>query len=728
MQPATRFLLYLGVAGSFLVFSCSLPSDSETAQWEMFVEVPVVEKKFMAKDLLPEELSEGLRLNYGDSTGMIDTITIVKEDTLTYTMQRELISTDTSILEEKMGAVTLKNTPPVDLKFNLVTADHSDPSVILPSLLSIDQSQDKVLDGIISVSIDETSPLLQITLTNTAAQADIHNVKVTLSSGGTAIGAVTTPLVSANSSQVAEVGIAGKTVFTTITVSIEATVPAGAAINTSDGLGVAFSLDNQVASDAVIVDSMITYSDLFTGDIALADGIMLDAIDLDEARLKCVVDNPASIRVFLNAVIDDAWERSYVQNLGIESNKQLVTAIDSTYFTGEVIADTLFRSATETKFSFPVSLNGMRVFPDWDADSSKSILKYQYRITSTPDGRSVHYNKDLVISFKLIPEQFPFIRLKGTLIDPIEESFSSQQDIGFDWQASILDSLKNHFRFNGAEMMFEFKPDLPPQSTIDTLKMHVALRSNSNFLDSTVLDKTIISISADSLYSQRQQITNLLNSWPDTISFKSEVAVPALTPLTLYNVKDSNNKYRNTLDIGVNVRWKLRIPLSWQIIGTMATELEMSSIDLGLEDLEWINKLKEKRVQLNLQAKNNTLINVVLHAVCASKRYSAELSAFPGHLIYTGNIEQYLGAHLFTLFGKNGLELASRGKESATTVLLDERGLEALLADEKVQIRWFLVMPESPPDAFTTNDYLNLKASASVEGIGRADSLMNWED
>ncbi len=98
MQPATRFLLYLGVAGSFLVFSCSLPSDSETAQWEMFVEVPVVEKKFMAKDLLPEELSEGLRLNYGDSTGMIDTITIVKEDTLTYTMQRELISTDTSIL------------------------------------------------------------------------------------------------------------------------------------------------------------------------------------------------------------------------------------------------------------------------------------------------------------------------------------------------------------------------------------------------------------------------------------------------------------------------------------------------------------------------------------------------------------------------------------------------------------------------------------------------------
>ncbi|MBN1602971.1 MAG: hypothetical protein JW915_15285 [Chitinispirillaceae bacterium] len=728
MQRAIRFLLYLGVVQSFLVCSCSLPSDSETAKWEMYVEVPVVEKKFMAKDLLPEELSEGLKLNYGDSTGLNDTITLVKEDTLTYTMQRELISTDTSILEEKMGAVTLKNTPPIDLKFNLITADNSNPSVLLPASLSVNQSQEKILDGIVSVTIDETSPPLQITITNTAALADIHNVTVTLSSGGTIVAAVTTPLISANTAQVAEVGMADKTVFTTITVSVEATIPIGSTVNAQDGLGVAFSLDNQIASDAVIVDSMITYSDLFTGNIQLADGIMLDAIDLDDATLKCEVTNPASIRVFLDAVIDDSWERTYVQNLSIESNKQLATATDSNYFTGKIIADTLFKSVAETNFSFPVSLNGMRVFPDWDADSSKSILKYQYRITSIPDGRNIHFNKDLVIIFKLIPEQFPFIRLKGTLIDPIEESFSSQQGIGFDWKASILDSLKKHFQFQEAEMTFEFKPDLPPQSTIDTLKMHVALTSNSNPSDSTILDKTIIRINADSLYSQKQIITNLLNSWPDTISFKSQVTVPDMTPLTLYNVKDSNNRYRNTLDIGVKVRWKLRIPLSWQIIGTMATELEMSSIELGLEDLEWINKLREKRVQLNLEAKNNTLINVVLHAVCASKKYSSELSAFPGNLIYIGNIEQYLGAHLFTLFGKNGLELPSRGKESTATVLLDERGLEALLADEKVQIRWFLVMPASPPDAFTSNDYLNLKASASVEGIGRTDSLMNWED
>lgn len=729
MKSVTQLLLYLGIIHTLIVCTCSLPSDSETAQWQMHVEVPVIDKHFAAKDLLPKELGEGLQIVYGDSTGGSDTVSLVKEDTLTYFMKRELVSTDTSFLEEKMGAVTLTNTPPVNLKFNLTNKDiRNEIDVItLPSTQTIDQSQNKTLTGISSVTIDETSPPLQITLKNDAAQADLHNVGVTLSSGGIMIGTIAIPLLSATTAQTENVPMAGKIFFNAITVSIEATLNEGTIIHADDGLAVSFSLDNQVASDAELIDSMIIYSDTLTGTIGLADGIMLDAIDLEEARLHCEIKNPVLIRVFLDACIDDAWERDYVKSLNIDEKKQLTAITDSSHYVGKIIADTLFRSATRTNTSFPIILNRMRLFPGWNPDSSKSFLSYKYGITSIPDGRNIHYNKDFVFSFKLTPDKFPLIRIKGSLIDPIEESFSSEQNVGFGWQSSIIDSLKKHFRFNAAEIAFDFKPNLPPQSTIDTLKMHIALSTNTS-PDSTVIDKQIIKISADSLYKEGLSITNLLNSWPDSIHFSSQLIVPEMTPLILHNFKNSNNNYNNTLDVGVNVHWKLSIPLSWAILDTLVTELEMSTIEPDLEDIEFINKLQNKRIVLNLEANNNTVFNFVLYAVCGSKKFAKELNAFPAEMVYKKQALRYLGDHLFTLFGQNGLELSPRGQSGTATIQLDEKGLNAILSGEKCLVRWFLVMPASAPDAFTVNDYLDLKASASVEGVGRADSLLHWEE
>lgn len=729
MNPLRFFLSGCVITPFLLLFSCSLPSDTEPAKWQVYMEIPVTEERFNARDLLPDDMVPGFELSFGNSDSS-DTITLIKTDSLFYMIEQEMVTADSSILEEKLGAITLENTPVINVMFALMEGNDNGTlsGVPLPFEVPIDQSTNEPVDGVQSVLFDESSLPLEITVTNRSDDVDLHDIHISILDYENLLGQISIPLLESGLSEIKSFSVSDKTVRDSITISVQATIPEGSVVNLDDGIEVKFSLDGLAAAEAIISDTMINYSDIFTGSFGLADQIALDAIDLDDARLLCEIINPSSIQIELNGVIDNAWERDFAEEENLKSIDQLSAIKDSSSFAGNIIFDTLFQSQSSTVSSFIIPLNHMRLFPSWNADSGKSMLNYRFAIQSVSDKRHIHFNKNDTWVFKLKAQQFPFIQITGTFVDSIEESFSSGQEISFGWEADIIDSLKKNFRFQSVVMALELVPDMPPKSSLDSIRLHMDLSSNVNSNDPLIVNEKLENVIPDSMYFRNIEVTSLINEWPDKIEFDSRIVLPKQTGITLFNTKDEFGEYTNTLAIGVNINWKIRIPFAWQILDTIVTELESSSFTLDIEELDWINKIEKTRVKIDLNAFNNTNLNIIVHALGASERYKKELMSFPDSVIGSKDLENRLGDNIFCLFGQNGLEVAPRGKESNATAQLDYKGINALLSNDECIVRWFLVMPSSDPDQFMSTDYLDLKATAVVEGIGRTDSLLYWED
>jgi hypothetical protein len=253
------------------------------------------------------------------------------------------------------------------------------------------------------------------------------------------------------------------------------------------------------------------------------------------------------------------------------------------------------------------------------------------------------------------------------------------------------------------------------------------MKGEGEKIDSIIFDKKFDEIVPGSLRSATIDITNLINTWPDSITFDTRLRLPSGTGVSMYNSKDLNGNYTSLLTIDLAVNWTITIPISWEITDTIRTELEISKQSLKTEELEWVKKLHNPRLQIALDAFNQTNLNFALHALGAAGAYEKELMSFPESCIGTDDFEDRKGNHLFTLFDDEGLHLARRGEQTTTMIHLDERGINALLSEDDCLIRWFLIIPPGKADALLAADYLELKATGVIDGIADTDSLLYFE-
>jgi hypothetical protein len=717
----------LAILPAVLTSLCSLPADVKPVRWRMNLQVPVTDQRFYARDLLEEDLVPELTLQYDRDTTSRDTVAIEKSDSLEYVFEKKLIATDTSTEEKTFGAQALDNTPFVDVSFSLTeNTVIADPSIPLPVPVHISNSKDNSLGGIQSVTIDTASPDLMIDVANRSQQIDIEDIDVVLIDKGDTLGKIHSDGIAAQSSVTAPLSLGGKTIHDPITVAINAVLPAGSTLHNGDGLNVSFSLDGQMIEAAVIADSMIHYSDVVTGSFTVADSIDLAIIDLDDALLGCEVTNPSALMVGMKGVIDNAWDYDFAVNRNLNSLADLADETDSSGFAGSIINDTIFKNAATSTENILMPLKNMRLFPTWDATLGSSVLTYQYTVQSLSDGRLIHFNKNDKFVFKLVPSRFPFIRIKGRFTAPIEQTFSSQQPIGFGWNEAIIDSLKKSFRFQSTPIRFTMIADIPDSSSMDSLQMHITVDESKQH-DSVVIDETLTDIARGNAYTITADLSDILNTWPDSIGFNARMLLLPGTDIDIYNQRNPDGSYKSTLSIGVAVNYTVSIPFCWKVLDTIRTELEQSSFSPDLDGLEWINTIENPSVRLELDAVNTTNLNLQLYAIGAGEPYKTELDNFPSSLIGSRNIQTGLGKHLFSLTDEDGISLAGHGSPSTATIQLDKRGIDALLSKKKCLIRWFLIIPATDYDAFTNNAFIDLKATAIVEGIGDTDSLL-YED
>lgn len=702
---------------------CSLPSDIEPVNWKIHFEIPVANKRYDMRKIFIKEYIGDMDVQMGKADTIGDTIYIYKKGTASYEISKELIATDTSSMEEVVGARTLKNTPMVDIFFDYPGVSDLSGSEIVPAPYTFTRQEDEHLDGINSVTIDESSPALNVKVMNTSVGANLENLTVTLLNKGIVIDSSFLATLPATAEAVVPFEIQGKSIFSPLTAKINATIPSGAQLRADEGLRVYFNLDDMVVSDAVIKDSLIDYEETYNGTMGLSDSINLNFIDLDSAMISCEINNPCAFKLEFIGVVEDAWDCDFARANNIRSITQLSSIMDSSAFAGKVVNDTLFRYSGATHAVKMIPLKKLRLFPTWDTDSAKSVLKFRYQLRSLSDGRWVHFNKDDLISVKLIPTKFPFVQISGNFTSSTVETFSSEEKVGFDWEASILDSLRKSFRFESVQMNLSFVPNMNPGSSLDSMKLHLELAEKNKTDGSVVMDKVFIGILPDSQHNANMEISSLINTWLDTLAFTTQVVLPEGTGLELHNQKDASGKYSNSFNIGVNVNWDLKIAMAWKVLDTIRTELELSSFSLE-EDLEWVEKMiTQPEISLVVKALNNTNIQFSLFALGASDVDKEKLLEVPDSLLYSYSPDVD-NSSLFRLFGLQGLNLPPRGHVDSINVKLDHRAVNALCSKNKCHIRWFLVIPGADPDVLVDTDYFDIKAKAIVDGVGNSDSLL----
>ena len=173
----------------------------------------------MRKIFIKEYIGDmDVQMGKADTIG--DTIYIYKKGTASYEISKELIATDTSSMEEVVGARTLKNTPMVDIFFDYPGVSDLSGSEIVPAPYTFTRQEDEHLDGINSVTIDESSPALNVKVMNTSVGANLENLTVTLLNKGIVIDSSFLATLPATAEAVVPFEIQGKSIFSPLTVKI----------------------------------------------------------------------------------------------------------------------------------------------------------------------------------------------------------------------------------------------------------------------------------------------------------------------------------------------------------------------------------------------------------------------------------------------------------------------------------------------------------------------------
>lgn len=728
MEVFKPFISIVVVVSVLQIVKCALPSDTVPAEWKMHLEVPIVNKKYVVNDVIPEDLFPGLDVVYTDSANQDDTVSVVKKGQITNVIEKQLFTVDTGIIENELGPIILQKTPDVKETF-LIGSGISGGGYCdepLPFDARLDFSKEKHIEGLKWITIDESSEKIVLTVENSTEKVLLEDISVVLSNQNDTIAVENTNRIPPRSSKEFQIALAGKRLQFPLVIGVEATISAGTIVRPTDGISIFFSFNQQKVSEAVLNDSFIKYSQCYSSNVMIADLLLIEAIDLDTTILYFDIAYPTLMKLEVKGTLENAWKCDYAVSKHIQCVKQLNSKLDSAQFAGALGIDTLFEITEQDHYRKIKRVQPMRIFPSWDGLLNKSFITFNMSLSAIPEDRMIHYCKNDSIKITMVVSRLPFDRISGFFVRETQVTYTEKMKIGFDWKPSITNPMKKMFRFNNARLDFKLTSDLPFGSRIDSMQVNIVMHDLKKNNDSASVKETFYSISSDSVHSARMNFTNVFNSWPDSVEFDTRFILPSKTGVILRNSDERNSEFNEPLVIKMIMDWCVSVPLCWKVVETIVMELDTTRFSLDEEQIEWIEKLSEPKVRINVDIGNYTNVGFRLHALGAKGVFKDALMACPDSLV--GDNEYIHKNNLFPLFDKNGLHVKSRGKKTSVVLQMDKNGIDALLSEDGCLIRWFLTIPSKKNDALHATDYWTIQAMGIIEGIGNSDSLLYMTD
>jgi hypothetical protein len=704
------------------LLKCSLPDVVEPVEWKMHVEFPLTDQKISISSMLGHK-SIG-DLNY-DTSGTGDTLLCVRSDSVEYLFEQQISLTDSAEFSRQFGAFTLDRLPPVSIQLKI--ADNLEmrntQSLLLYDGAPVSLSQKNIsIDGVSYVMFDESSPDMEIALLNQTAHCNLDDLVLAILDNNDVLAVVHVPHITVNEKVIVKVPVAGKKIKSPFALALSAMVPGGTTVNVSDQLAISLSFNKMVVSEAELKDIFLDYNTSIAGVIPIADSLKIDLLETDSVAMELNVRSPARLKMKLSASFYNSEDREILQP---EIHDILMDTRNGPIYPSSYMfmGDTITALLDSSFQSLHVPFEAMNLFPGFDSRNSYSTLGCVFSFAILHEGNTVRINKNDHFFIKVRFKKLPLRRIQAAFTKKLECSGTTAMSSGLSTTDENMKRLQNNFTFKTARLELDLDPGMLEGCSLDSLQVQAVMKAPEYTNDSVLLTQTLTGITCTSHHTAMMDFTNIFNRWPDTFTFDVKLLLPPKTKFTIERL-DRNYEVSNTrLSMKPVLRWKAVVPLCWKINETTCFELEKTEITLTNEQISAAKKIKNPSLKFFIDIYNQTDLTSRIYALGAVKGNIASLSAFPDSLKSIEYFSNESDHDFFCVTGKDGIVLAPRNSVSMNELIFDEGTIENILDDGYCVIRWFLFLNPASEDVLKATDYIMLKASGMIDGIGAAGML-----
>ncbi len=709
-QKVILIAALVSLAGSFL--RCTLPDSIEPVEWNMHVELPVMDRKIPIRDIMA--LKPRMKLP-NDTFSPGDTLAIVNTDKLEYAFEQNLITSDSVVLRKTLGAYTLGEMSPVEISFPVSAGlPHGcSPDQGLPAGTIVSLSRKNIgIEGVSMARFDETSPELNLTVVNGSTSGGMEEIAVALLDSSDAVAVVYVPYLHPGEKRTMKIPVAGKCVRSPVAVAISISLKEGTVIRASDRLDIIFSLTGLVVSEALIEDRLIDYSSTISGELPISDSLQIEKIETEKSILSLHLATPLQCKMKVHCTLKSSGYFDEEMNRAPDPSAAALHDI--------CLFDTLvtFFDSCPRGLHFP--LREVALFPEWDHAKAHSTVGCRFGMEIVHDNGLLHYRKNDEVFIKIHPVSLPFKRINGKFMRTIGRKAYTSVNSGLTVTDTNLKRLQKALTFSAAHLTFDLDPGLPQGCSIDSLRVQATMKPSDCTNDSAILVRTLTGLAHGSRHRAAMDFGNLFNRWPDEFTFDLRLMLPAGTGFMVENRIDRLIELGRILKFEPKLSWQSVIPLCWNAREQALLEMEKTVVRFTGDQFDLLGRLRNPEVRIILNVVNNTNVTCRIFGLGSPKRSEGELLRYPDSLIGS---DTHLPETLFRVTGSNGVALAPRNNVSLNEVALDSGCIATLLHGEECVIRWFLLVFPGETDALMADDFLQIKSVCIIKGTGTTDML-----
>jgi len=736
-----------------LMLFCSSPTD-QSLKWHTALEIPISSQKFFADSLMGWfTLDSNTRIiGSGDTSKLIDTLaySTTQKDSIAMTYKAENLSD--KVFHANVGPIPLTGLAPktalIPLGPLVVTTDIPLPTV----------TDTLFIPDVRKLTFDNGSVPLQIQLTNTTPST-IKNITfsilgfvTTTNVGNLAPGDSTTFSYPVGGYGVVPVANHDSSFMLLQMTGTIAGTGSPVTITAGQGLSCRMSFAGMTLGDAIVKNSLISFSQTFTNHYKITDSVDLDYVDITTGAFEYILNNGTGTPFMVHEVHEDLWDQTFCK----KQSPPLQTITDLTNFlssksSAALHSDTVvnFKGGVTTNVGTLVygrqiadlslsSINLTRLFLKWDSTLSNSVTTVNYILQSEPT--SLYTGWDTISSmdsivFTIKSDSIQFHQMAGTVVHAFEKSSdTTKKAIPFMWTKASKDSLRGKFLLSSVKTAVNISIDLPDTAMIEAFVLTLTIKDSAH--TRTKID-TLKNVVRNKVFHDIIDITQIVDDFPDSVSMYMHAEVPVGVRLIVVNNFQSMGNTGAMLLNGI-VDDQMIAKLDWTV--TQSVPLDMGSAKFKLDpSIKKFKKLTNPVVAFNTNLINNTNINGTLYGLLDPKKGRFEfldsmstdsvemLTATTGVAESNGyiNVLGASGVKLPQYYSDTNLPSKRDTipwKVQPNSVQLDDQQMNLLLASDSCAIRWIIRFNKGPRDALRNNDYVNIESWIKIEGINSMDS------
>ncbi len=742
----TKAVVLAAVCGIALTaFFCSNPSD---VRWKSTYDFPISNKKFnLAKDIqewfgldtvdnfymlgINDTTPEGRdTVIDGDTTGFAVTF----NDTATPEIDRESLDPDT--IKDSIGPIPLQDAPQVSHSIGLSAGN-------VPAGTSLNAADNVTLTNIYTILFHANSAALQVDVTNsTGTTIDRLVLGIGTHSGDTIRD--TANGLAPNATQTLEYDMAGRRLDSIVGVRTELTFNSGATITAGDAIDITFSMQNMTASGLTALDSVFSMSETYSSDYEITDSMKIDYIDIEEGFFRYKIMNRTGLPLQVEGVHNGLWITSTCIRNNVDHRDSLfkfANATDSSNaFSGYITVGTRNIPPQDTIDFGKINISKNRMLPFWN--DSESVTRVSYALsTVAPTGRRITLSEHDSFKFIITPVAVNFNEMLGMLTETrIDTADTSFIEIPFPWNDESKDSLRGSFILKKAIEQVESRIALPEGSFLDSLDLHLHLfhPDSSGITNDTVI--TLTNVRNDSTFVRSVDITDIVNTFPDSVGLLSSSRIAKGTRVRIINNQSVYEEEVGGMTLNTYSTYAFKAFFDWRIDGSAT--LDLGYVKFGIDDmLKKLSKIEEKEAVFHLNAGNYTNVHLRLFALMAPDTFEAADGSMQMLVDTLDTISVHRTLSLISdpaahdsgyinLFGTEGVYVPPRDSAANSTVRLTEEEFSRIANADTCAIRWLVrfLEDDDPRTAMHDSDYIQVDSWIHLEGINSVDSLFSWGD